>query len=216
MTIGEKISFRRKQLGLTLEDVGKYVGVAKSTVRKWETGFIENMRLDKVERLAAALDTTAAYLMSTEDVYEYGNIEPLPDMRQVPLIGSIACGTPIYAAENIEGFVEVDKHIIEGFVEVDKHINADFAVRCKGDSMINARIFDGDVVFIKAQVDVENGEIAAVLIGEDATLKRIYKYNNRIELRPENPTFPVLNYEGYELEEIRIIGKAVAFLSGVR
>lgn len=82
--------------------------------------------------------------------------------------------------------------------------------------MINVRIFDGDIVYIRQQPDVENGEIAAVCIDDEATLKRVYKYPNRLELRPENPTFPVLNYEGSELENIRIIGKAVAFLSGVR
>ena len=81
--------------------------------------------------------------------------------------------------------------------------------------MINARIFDGDIVFIRQQPDVENGEIAAVLIGDEATLKRVYKYENRIELRSENPTFPTLNYEGDRLQDICIMGKAVGFLSTI-
>ena len=82
--------------------------------------------------------------------------------------------------------------------------------------MINAHIFDGDLVFIKEQPDVDNGEIAAVVIDNEATLKRVYKYPNRIELRPENPLFPVLQYEGTELGNVRIIGKAIAFLGQVR
>lgn len=205
MTIGEKIFTRRKQLGLTLEEVGRSVGVAKGTVSKWESGVIESIRLDKVEGLARILETTASYLATNEEEYlGIRNIEPMPNMRQVPIIGSIECGRPLLAAENLEGFAEVDKRI-----------QADFALRCKGDSMINARIFDGDLVFIRKQSDVENGTIAAVLIDDEATLKRVYKYKNRIELRPENPTFPVLDYEGEELESIRIIGKAVAFTSSL-
>ena len=82
--------------------------------------------------------------------------------------------------------------------------------------MINAHIFDGDLVFIRKQPDVENGEIAAVVIDGEATLKRVYKYPNRLELRPENPLFPVMQYEGAELDTIRIIGKAVSFLGQVR
>lgn len=81
-------------------------------------------------------------------------------------------------------------------MDMDESVHADFCLRCKGDSMINARIFDGDIVYIRQQDDVENGEIAAVVIDGEATLKRVYKYPNRLELRAENPTFPVINIEG--------------------
>ena len=121
------------------------------------------------------------------------------------LIRKIASGTPIFAEENVEGYAELDIRV-----------KADFALRCHGDSMINAHIFDGDLVFIRKQPDVENGEIAAVVIDGEATLKRVYKYPNRLELRPENPLFPVMQYEGAELDTIRIIGKAVSFLGHVR
>ena len=129
----------------------------------------------------------------------------MPDSRLLPIVGKIACGEPILAKQNIEGYAELDRRV-----------HADFALRCVGDSMINAHIFDGDLVFIKEQPDVDNGEIAAVVIDNEATLKRVYKYPNRIELRPENPLFPVLQYEGAELGNIRIIGKAIAFLGQVR
>lgn len=132
------------------------------------------------------------------------NIEPLPKMKKVPLLGTIACGEPILAEENIEDYLNMPETV-----------NGTFALRCKGDSMINARIFDGDIVYIREQPDVENGEIAAILIDNEATLKRVYKYENRIELRPENPTFKVMNFENEELNNIRILGKAVGFFSKV-
>ena len=135
----------------------------------------------------------------------YKNVEAMPDVRPVPVIGKIACGEPILAKQNIEGYAELDRRV-----------RADFALRCVGDSMINAHIFDGDLVFIKEQPDVDNGEIAAVVIDDEATLKRVYKYPNRLELRPENPLFPVLQYEGDELSQVHIIGKAIAFLGQVR
>lgn len=206
MTMGDRIHILRKERGLTLEDIGRAAGVAKSTVRKWENGSITSIRTDKVQKVAAALDTTLDYLLNgvADDTY-YKNMEPLPQTRPVPVIGHIACGAPIFAEENVEDYAELDIRV-----------RADFALRCHGDSMVNAHIFDGDLVFIRKQPDVENGEIAAVVIDGEATLKRVYKYPNRIELRPENPLFPVMQYEDAELETIRIIGKAVAFLGQVR
>lgn len=206
MTMGDRIHKLRKEKGLTLEYIGKMTGVAKSTVRKWESGDIASIRSANLQKLADVLGTTLEYLLEgTTSNILYKNLEPLPDTRMIPIIGSIACGTPIFAKENVEGYAELDTRI-----------HADFALRCIGDSMINAHIFDGDLVFIKKQEDVDNGEIAAVVIEDEATLKRIYKYPNRLELRPENPLCPVLQYEGVDLEQIRIIGKAVAFLGKVR
>lgn len=167
---------------------------------------------DKLFILALALNVSEAWLWGFDvpiDRVTYSdenidNIIPMPDTKPVPIIGTIACGEPILAEENIEAFINMPKDA-----------RGSFALRCKGDSMINARIFDGDIVFIRQQPDVENGEIAAVLIDNEATLKRVYKYPDRIELRAENPTFPVLNYEGNELQNIRILGKAVGFLSTI-
>ena len=133
------------------------------------------------------------------------NIMPVPEMRRIPLIGAIACGKPILAEEHIEEYVEIPKHV-----------TADFALSCKGDSMINARIFDGDVVYIRQQATVENGEIAAVLIDGEATLKRVKFYEDRIALEPENPTYRPIVLWGEEMNTARILGKAVAFTSAVR
>lgn len=105
---------------------------------------------------------------------------------------------------------------IEGYIDAPEDVEADFCLRCRGDSMIGARILDGDIVFIRSQNDVDDGEIAAVLIDSEATLKRVYKLGDRLELRAENPHFPRMVYQGLELADVRIIGKAVAFLSEVR
>lgn len=206
MNIGDIMRTRRQELGLTLEEVGDYVGVGKSTVRKWEHGDIENMKRDKIALLSKILKLSPLTFITGE--VDYGtpdNIIPLPKMKKIPLLGIIACGEPILAAENIEALINADENL-----------NADFALRCKGDSMINARIFDGDVVYIREQPDVEDGEIAAVLIGEEATLKRVYKYPSKVVLRPENPLYDDMIYSKEEMNEVRILGKAVAFLSTVR
>lgn len=206
MNIGDIMRTRRQELGLTLEEVGDYVGVGKSTVRKWENGDIENMKRDKIALLSKILKLSPLTFITGE--VEYGtpdNIIPLPKMKKIPLLGAIACGEPILAAENIEALINADENL-----------NADFALRCKGDSMINARIFDGDIVYIREQPDVEDGEIAAVLIGEEATLKRVYKYPSKVVLRPENPLYDDMIYSKEEMNEVRILGKAVAFLSAVR
>lgn len=206
MNIGDIMRVRRQELGLTLEEVGDYVGVGKSTVRKWEHGDIENMKRDKIALLSKILKLSPLTFITGE--VEYGtpdNIIPLPKMKKIPLLGTIACGEPILAAENIEALINADENL-----------NADFALRCKGDSMINARIFDGDIVYIREQPDVEDGEIAAVLVGEEATLKRVYKYPSKVVLRPENPLYDDMIYSKEEMNEVRILGKAVAFLSAVR
>lgn len=133
------------------------------------------------------------------------NILPMPAMRKIPLVGSIACGTPILAAENIEGDVDIPEHI-----------HADFALRCKGDSMINARIYDGDIVYIRQQDTVEHGQIAAVLINDEATLKRVHLFDDHIVLEAENPQYRPRTFWGEEMNSLRILGKAVAFTSDVR
>lgn len=207
--IGEKIEKRRKELGLTLEEVGNYVGVGKSTVKKWETGYISNMKRDKISLLAKILQISPASLIidnSEEDIFsQFDNISPIRTQR-IPLLGEIACGEPIYCDEDRESYVEVGADI-----------RADFCLRAKGDSMINARICDGDIVFIRQQPMVENGEIAAVIIDDEATLKRVYYYKDdgKLVLQAENPKYSPLVYVGDELNTIRILGKAIAFESNL-
>ena len=202
--LSKKIRDLRVLHNLTLEQVANQVGVGRSTVRKWETGLIANMRRDKIAKLATALHTTPGYLMGWDE-NGIDNIIPLPTMEKLPLIGAIACGAPILAQEHIEDYVDLPAHI-----------RADFALLCKGDSMINARIFDGDVVYIRQQNTVENGEIAAVLIDGEATLKRVRLFEDHISLEPENPQYRPLVLWGEDMNTVRILGKAVAFTSTVR
>ena len=216
MDIGKLINKRRTELQLTLEEVGNAVGVSKSTVKKWEDGFISNMRRDKISQLAKVLKLNPVSLITgeetcidesdSENIYDkFDNIQPLK-LRKFPMLGEIACGEPIWADEDHESFVMADADI-----------HADFCLTAKGDSMINARIYNGDYVFIQKMPMVENGEIAAVIIDNEATLKRVYYYpeKNKLILCPENPAYEPYVYVNEELDEIRILGKAVCFMSSL-
>lgn len=204
-TVGSRIKARRCELGLSVDELALKLGKNRATIYRYESDCIENLPITIIEPLSAALQTTPAYLMGWVDDPTPNNIIPMPEMGSIPLVGTIACGEPILASENIEGNVSAPEHI-----------HADFALRCKGDSMINARIFDGDIVYIRQQPTVEDGEIAAVLIEDEATLKRVHLFPDHISLEPENPQFRPLVYWGEEMNNIRILGKAVAFTSIVR
>ena len=203
-----RIRTRREELGLSQEELAARMGYkSKSSINKIEMG-VNDIPQSKVLAFAKALDTSTAYLMGCEDASPSplpANIIPMPSMNRVPIIGDIACGTPILADENREG--EVD---------IPSTIHADFALRCKGDSMINARIFNDDIVYIRCQESVEHGEIAAVLVDDAATLKRVYLYDDHISLEAENPQYRPIVYWGEDMNDVRILGKAVAFTSVVR
>lgn len=215
MTIGERIKHRREELCITQTWLAEQIGTSKQNLYKYENGIIANIPTEKIEAIAKALHTTPAYLMgwSKEPTLTAAapsipdNIIPMPKMKRIPLIGTIACGKPILAVESADDTVTLPEDI-----------DADFSLRCKGDSMVNARIFDGDIVYIKQRPMVENGEIAAVIIGEEATLKRVYYTpgSDRITLRACNPVYPDMEYEGESLSAIHILGKAVAFTSTIR
>ena len=202
--MSKRIYELRKKNGLTLEQVAAVVGVGKSTVRKWETGMIANMKRDKIALLAKALHTSPAYLMGWEENADVTHFPPAARpiaRRRLPMLGNVACGEPIFADESHESYVDANGDV-----------NADFCLTARGDSMINARIFDGDVLFVKSQPTVENGEIAVILIEDEATVKRVYydKENNVITLAPENPIYKPMRYEGAALDQIRILGKVVS------
>ncbi len=201
--IANRLKELRQAKGLTLEEVAEAIGTSKQTIHRYENGVISNIPHDKIERLASALSTTPSDLMGWNDAYSYDNIIPIKKKR-LPVIGTISCGEPIYAEEEYGNFITVNSDI-----------DASFCLRAKGDSMIGARIFDGDLVFIREQDSVDNGEIAAVIINDEATLKRVYYYPKeaKLILSPENPKYPPLVYIKEELNSIKIIGKAVAFQS---
>ena len=195
--LSTRLHLRRKELGLSQEELAQRMGYrSKSSITKLEKG-INDLPQSKVEELAAALETTPAYLLGLDTPCPPPGFEPLPAMAMVPLVGSIACGTPILAEENVEAYDEVPS---------DWH--ADFTLLCQGDSM-EPKIKDGDVVAIHSQPMVENGEVAAVLIDGEATLKRVFLFDDHIELRAENPTFPTILRIGEDMNTITIEGKAV-------
>jgi len=196
------IKMRKDELGLTDTDIAEAVGISRSSVSRWQTGDIEKIAHKHIKPLAEILQCDPMVFLGGE--LEFEDMLPIAT-KKVPLLGCVAAGLPIYADEEFESYVQVGADV-----------KCDFCLQVKGDSMILARIYDGDIVFVRKQPDVDNGEIAVVLIDDEATLKRVYKYKNRVELRPENPAFPVLNYEGVELEQVKILGKAVAFQADVK
>ena len=214
MTIGERIKQRRKELGLSVDELADKLGKNRATIYRYESNEIEKLPTTVLEPLADALGVSPGFLMGWEDepaekdpldilMKKYDNIKPVK-LKRFPLLGEIACGEPIFADEDRESCVMADMDI-----------NADFCLTAKGDSMINARINDGDIVFIKEMPMVDNGDIAAVIIDDDATLKRVYYYpeDNTIQLIAENPKFKPLIYKNEQLDQIRILGKAVYFMS---
>ena len=206
MRLYERIKSRREELGLSQEELAHRVGYKdRSSIAKIESG-VNDITQSKIAIFAKALETTTLWLMGDTEAPPAqklpSNCLPLPRTVKKPRLGAIACGKPILAVENIS---EYD--------DVPITIHCDFTLLCKGDSMIDARIWDGDVVYIRQQPEVENGEIAAVRIGEEATLKKVYYNGRRIILRACNPLYADIEYEGEELNDVEILGKAVAFSS---
>lgn len=191
-TVGARIKQRRKQLGLSADRIAEMLGRDRSTYYRYESDEIENMPVSVLTPLARILGVSEAYLLSGEH----------PAARRIPILGAIAAGEPIYAVENYDEFIEVTSG-----AEVD------FALRVFGDSMIDARIHDGDLVFVRRQPTVENGEIAVVLIDDEATLKRFYRTDHGVILKPENAKYQPMYYTAENFKDVRILGKAVLFQS---
>ena len=209
MTTGERMKQRRKEIGFSAEKVAERLGVSPATIYRYEKGDIEKVPVDSLAELAKILQTTPAYLMGWEEQPTHKPTSPapippgfipMPKMKKVPLIGAIACGDPITALQNREGDVDVPENV-----------RCDFALKCHGDSMVGAGIHDGDVVYIHIQPEVENGEIAAVRIGDEATLKRVYYSGDTLTLMPANAAYAPLVYTGETLNEVKIEGRAVGW-----
>ena len=199
-TIGSRIRNRREELGLSQDELGKRLGYkSRSSINKIELDQ-RNLTQSKIKAIADALDTTPAYIMGwnepnqkldAEKLKFFDNLFPI-ETKRFPLLGDIACGKPIVANEEKELYVEAGAGI-----------QADFCLRARGDSMIGARIYDGDIVFIQQQDMVDDGEIAAVIIDDEATLKRVnyYPEKNLLILKAENSKYEDLIYTGEEVLE---------------
>lgn len=192
---------------ITQSELATKLGVSRSTVGMYETGAREP-DFEAMEAIADTFNVDMDYLMGRSQVERKNPItppeseippgfQPLPAMTEVPLVGRIACGTPITAEENVERMVCVPSKW-----------HATFTLTCEGTSM-EPRIHDGDLVAIRSQPTVENGEVAAVRIEGEATLKRVYLHSNFIELRAENPNFESIILAKEDMNTVTIEGKAV-------
>lgn len=197
---GQRLKELRIEKGITQEDLGKVLGVTKGTISRYENG-ISSPGVSEVKLLSEYFNVNFYWLAGTsDDKYNYN-----PTFNKIPVLGKIACGAPIYASDYI-----VD------YEYISNKDNVHFALIAKGDSMVGARINDGDIVFIRQQSDVDSGEIAAVLIDcEEATLKRVYKINGGIMLHSENPNYPNTIINAKDHRDVKILGKAVAFKSRI-
>ena len=203
--LSTRVRLRREQLGLSQQELAQRMGYrSRSSITKLEKG-INDLPQSKVEELAQALETTPAALLGLDAPCACPpGFEPLPAMVQVPLIGSIACGTPITAEQNIECYIGVPAAW-----------HADFALTCHGDSMAPT-ICNGDIVCIRCQPEVEQGEIAAVRVGEEATLKHFHRQGDAVMLLADNAAVcPPMFYAGEQLSELHIEGKAVGLCRGL-
>lgn len=216
MILGDLIKEYRREHGYSMDQFAKMSGLSKAYISILERNVnpVNNKpvipSLETIKAVAqaismdfndviAVLDGNQPVSLKDEQEIPPG-FEPKPKMKKIPLIGSIACGDPITAMQNREG--EID---------APEDMRCDFALRCKGDSMVGAGIHDGDAVYIRIQPEVENGEIAAVRIGDEATLKRVYLHLDYIELRPENSAYESIIRRREDMNDVQIEGKAVGY-----
>lgn len=199
-TFADRLKFAMQQKGMRACELAQATGLSRARISQYSNGkYIPGA--DGLCRIAATLDVTEAWLMGRDEPAPLpDNISPIA-LKQCPLLGHIACGNPILAVQEADTYASTNDTL-----------NAHFCLLAKGDSMTGARIFDGDQVFIQMSAMVNNGDIAAVVINEEATLKRVFYYpeESKLILAPENPNFEPLVFVGEELNDIRILGKAIA------
>lgn len=202
--LSDMLVYLRKRQKLSQQELAGKTGISRSAISMYETGQREP-DLETLEVFADFYNVDMNTLTGRTDRLPAKNLQRMPELYSVPRVGAIACGTPILAEQNIETYDQ-----IPAFVQCD------FTLLCKGDSMVNARIYDGDIVCIRQQPEVENGEIAAVLVGEEATLKRVRFQEGAVVLWPENPAYAPQVFAGEDMEKVKILGKATHFISTVR
>ncbi len=216
-----ELTAKRMQLALSNsnmkpQELAEKSGVSKSSISQYVNGSHAPSNISS-GKIGNILGINPLWLMGfdvemkesiTQEKHNLTNIYPI-ELKRFPLLGEIACGKPIYASEDRESYIMAGTNI-----------KADFCLKAKGDSMINARILDGDIVFIRKQDIVDNGEIAAVVVNNDneATLKRFFYYADKsmVILKAENPAYEDIIFINGELNDFHILGKAVAFQSDVK
>lgn len=225
MTLGEYIKAYREEHRISQREFARLCGFTNGYISMLEngknsqTGRPIKSSIGVYKAVASAVGlTTGDLLAMLDDAVSLempgrtaDNVQTMPALRNVPRLGAIACGTPVLAQSNIEGYDAVPDYI-----------NCDFTLVCKGDSMTGARVCDGDIVCIRQQEPVDNGQIAAVLIDDEtecgsATLKRVrFGTDGSLILWPENPNYPPMVFTGADVNRVHILGIATHFISVVR
>ena len=215
--IAERLKNALEIRDISQSELSRKTGIGKSSISTYLTGEYEPKQKN-IYKMALALNVNEAWLMGADVPMERqdtaashiqnpiaANITPLPAMKEWQVLGATACGKPLH------------RELLDETILAPADIKADIVFRCVGDSMINARIFDGDAVFSHLQPEVENGQIAVVRVGDEYTLKRVYVFDDYVELRAENPTVKTILLRGPELtpDNYEVVGLAVAFLSTV-
>lgn len=197
-TKGSRIKEAREKIGMSQTDMADRIGVSKQTLYKYENDIITNIPSDKIEEISALTGVSPAYIMGWETNQLPSEVIKL-QTKNLPILGSVACGKPIFdPSDGVQ-------------IKVPSSFHADFGLYARGDSMIGADIHDGDLVFFTQQQTVENGQIAAVFIDDEVTLKRVYyQQGERLVLQAENSSVPPIIIEGPDLNQVHIIGRAIA------
>lgn len=195
-TKGARIKKAREKIGMSQTDMAEKIGVSKQTLYKYENDIITNVPTDKIEAISRLAGVSPSYIMGWENNLLPPEAIPL-ETREIPILGSVACGEPIFDPKDEK-------------IKVPASFHSDFGLYARGDSMVGADINDGDLIFFIQQPMVENGQIAAVFIDDEVLLKRVYyEQGKRIILQSENSNYPPRIIEGSDLNRIRIIGRAI-------
>lgn len=222
MKFNEWVYNYRKEHGLSMQAMADLCGLSKQYISVLEKGVNPNTKkefIPSIETIKKISDgtginlTTLIGMLDPDQQIGINNPNPIPNFDNIipikkksfPVIGTIAAGTPIDAEQNIETYVPEDEDL-----------DADYALRVKGDSMIGDDINDGDIVFIRQQPDVEDGEIAAVYVDGGATLKRVFKIGESVQLRSSNSKYKPMNFTAENCEEFKVLGKAVKKLTDIK
>lgn len=208
-TFAKNFSHYLEAKGVTRADVSRFLGYPETTLANWANG-VNYPRIDKIQELADFFGIKKSDLIEDKIdaiINRHPDLHPIRKIRSVPILGTIACGTPIWAEENFEGYIGIDP----------MHMDGEFALICKGDSMVDANIHDGDIVLMKKTSDVEDGRIAAVFIEDATTLKKVYKRDNSLVLQPCNSAYGpiVYSYDDAEDKGIQILGECVGVYHAV-
>lgn len=203
MSVGQRIKERRKQIGMSAERLAELIGKSPATVYRYENGSIESVDSGALVPIANALGVTPSYLMGWTEVDTTRplppNLKPLGDLhrQRVPLIGKVAAGQPIMADQDYETYV-------------DAPVDCDAALEVQGDSM-KPTFLPGDILYIKCRPDVSDGQVAVVLIDDEATLKHVYKRPGGLTLWSDNPEYPPMMIDANEHDYIAVYGVPVGY-----